>query len=420
VVEAKERVSLMPAYLFTFALAVMAAALAPAFVIRGHIRTYPTTALEVAILFTLAAFAIESIGRRLKPEWRTPLTLPTAVFLVAGAISVLTAPSSNAALGLYRAYFIEPVLMALVLVTVVRTRRRAYLLVLGFFAGATVLGVANSAVVLGAILNHTLNPQLAPPTAIYAVGNQVALYLVPLAGLGAGIALAEGDRDQRLLFGIFAAIFASASVLAFSRGGWLGLFAVAVGLALATRRRRLWLGGIAAAMLGLALVPSISHRVTDFVLSSQGRTLDGRTPLWGESVKMLAAHPLFGAGLSGFVQRVADTDGVRVYVIDPHNIFLNFWSETGLLGLASFGAIFTAMAVINWRGWRDSDSEWRPLHLGLLLAMLAIFVHGLVDVPYFKNDLSLEFWGLAALTLVATRTPTGGAARTPTSRRTSG
>jgi putative inorganic carbon (hco3(-)) transporter len=410
----------MAAYPFTFALAALAAALAPAFVIRGHIRTFPTTALEVAILCTLAAFAIESVWRRLKPEWRTPLTLPAAVFLVAGAISVLAAPSSNAALGLYRAYFIEPVLMALVLVTVVRTRRQAYLLLLGFCIGATVLAVANSAVVLREILNHSFNPRLAPPTAIYPVGNQVALYLVPLVGLGAGIALAEGDRVQRLLFGLFAAIAATASVLAFSRGGWLGLFAVAVGLALATRRRRLWLGGIAATMVGLALVPAISHRVTDFFLSSQGRTLDGRTPLWGESVNMLAAHPLFGAGLSGFVQRVAETDGVRVYVIDPHNIVLNFWSETGLLGLAAFAAIFILLVRLNWRGSRNSNSEWRPLRLGLLLALLAIFVHGLVDVPYFKNDLSFEFWALAALTLVATRTRTGVAARPPTSRRTSG
>jgi len=29
--------------------------------------------------------------------------------------------------------------------------------------------------------------------------------------------------------------------------------------------------------------------------------------------------------------------------------------------------------------------------------MVAVVVHGLVDVPYFKNDLSLELWALVAL-----------------------
>jgi hypothetical protein len=29
---------------------------------------------------------------------------------------------------------------------------------------------------------------------------------------------------------------------------------------------------------------------------------------------------------------------------------------------------------------------------------VAVVVHGLVDVPYFKNDLSLEFWTLVGLT----------------------
>jgi len=44
------------------------------------------------------------------PVWRTSLTIPTALFLVAGAISVVVAPDRRAALGLYRASLIEPIL----------------------------------------------------------------------------------------------------------------------------------------------------------------------------------------------------------------------------------------------------------------------------------------------------------------------
>jgi hypothetical protein len=33
-----------------------------------------------------------------------------------------------------------------------------------------------------------------------------------------------------------------------------------------------------------------------------------------------------------------------------------------------------------------------------LPVIIAILVHGLVDVPYFKNDLAVLFWMLIALT----------------------
>jgi hypothetical protein len=34
---------------------------------------------------------------------------------------------------------------------------------------------------------------------------------------------------------------------------------------------------------------------------------------------------------------------------------------------------------------------------------VALVVHGLVDVPYFKNDLSLEFWTLVGLAWAGTQ-----------------
>jgi hypothetical protein len=45
------------------------------------------------------------------------------------------------------------------------------------------------------------------------------------------------------------------------------------------------------------------------------------------------------------------------------------------------------------------------MQLGIVLAMVAIVVHGLVDVPYFKNDLALEFWTFLGLAWAGTRQP---------------
>jgi len=77
----------------------------------------------------------------------------------------------------------------------------------------------------------------------------------------------------------------------------------------------------------------------------------------------------------------------------PHNILLNFWSETGLLGLIAFGWI-----LWTWFGYAKGRVSARPL---LVLApLIALLVHGLVDVPYFKNDLAMAFWMIIALSTV--------------------
>ena len=46
---------------------------------------------------------------------------------------------------------------------------------------------------------------------------------------------------------------------------------------------------------------------------------------------------------------------------------------------------------------------YRPILWGVVGALVLYTVHGLFDSPYWKNDLSVEFWLLAALQVVAVR-----------------
>lgn len=391
-------------YPLTVACAAIAAALAPAYVVRWHVGFFPTTALEAGILLTFAAFAFESVRNHKLPAWRSPLTIPTSLLLLAGAISIFVAPSRLAALGIYRAYFVEPIVFALVLVTALRTYRQAQIVVLGATSGATVLAVVNSVVTIKAFLNHSFNPvlapQLAPPVAIYTAANAIALYLVPLIALTAAMLVHERDPRFRAAWGVFVAVASLSVLLTFSRGGWVALAVVAVGLILSLRRRRLWLGALAAGMLLFLLVPGVAPRIQADLTFGPNQTLDGRTPLWDASLRMLAHRPIFGAGISGFFDRMKTDAGDYPNILTfPHNIVLNFWSETGLLGVVAFTAVFVVVVMVCWRGWRSGVADWRPVHLGVLLAMTAILVHGLVDVPYFKNDLAFEFWLLVGLTL---------------------
>jgi len=387
-------------------------ALAPAYALRWHLGPLPTTVLEDAILVTLVAFAAEAVRTRQPVAWRNPFLVPGLLFLLAGVIAVLTAPNRVAALVLFRAYLLEPMAFGLVLFNVLRGPRRALWVLAGLYAGATVAGLANSAVVLAAIARGAYQVTQTPPVVIYQTANAVALYVVPLAAVAGSLAL-HGRGLERGLGAAFFAVAAVVTLLSFSRGGYLAFAAVVVGLALSHRRRLPLLGAAAAAALLLLLLPPIRQRLLIETQNVYGNTVVSRLELWTATLNLLRQRPLQGAGLAGFEDRVAPFFHhlhTSASFVDPHNIVLNFWVETGLLGLLAMAWILFLGFRLSWRGWRHATEDWRPYQLGVLLALVALLVHGLVDVPYFKNDLSLEFWTLLAVSAAAaapaaTRTP---------------
>jgi O-antigen ligase len=234
---------------------------------------------------------------------------------------------------------------------------------------------------------------------VYLTANAVALYVVPLAALAGSLALHATGWARPIGLAVFA-ISVPVTLLSFSRGGYLAFACVVVGLALSHRRRLALLGAAAAGALALALIPPIRQRVLIEAQNAYGSTIDSRIELWTAAVRLIRARPLLGAGLFGFPDRVAPYLShlhTAANFIDPHNIVLNFWVETGLLGLLAMAWIIVAAIVTCARGWATLPEAWRPYQLGVLLAMVAVVVHGLVDVPYFKNDLSLEFWVLLGL-----------------------
>jgi len=378
--------------------------------VRWHYGFYPTTLLEHAIGATVIAFVIESWrGGVRRFTWRTPYTIPILLFIVAGLISVFAAPSLQAGAGLYRAYILEPLAFAFVLVHVVTSPRRAFAVLSGLGIAGIAVAAPNAVTVLEALRTHTYDVIQTPPVVIYTTANALALFLGPSVAVAAAILLHASDRYARAGSAIFLVVAGPAMLLTFSRGGYLAMAAVAVGLAL-SHRRRLWLlAGVVAAGILIAAIPPVFHRLEVEFQNVNGSTFFGRAgriELWSATLQMLREHPIFGAGLSGFADRIAPFWNANhpERFIDPHNIVLNFWVETGVLGVIAMAWILVLAFRTAWQGSRSSDVNWRAIEIGILLAMVAVAVHGLVDVPYFKNDLSLQFWTLLGLAWVGAST----------------
>jgi len=190
------------------------------------------------------------------------------------------------------------------------------------------------------------------------------------------------------------------------------LFAVSEGGAIALAAGLLVLGLLLKPLRATALsviivaclVVSFCRPVTNYAVGIYSLRDDSgsvRLIVWRESLAMLADHPVFGAGLSGYSQALAPYHQAKYIEIFmyPHNLVLNFWSEIGLIGLVGFLWIVILAIIANVRLVLSGRSGW--LAPALLATFAALLVHGLVDVPYFKNDLAMIFWLLIGLTEAA-------------------
>lgn len=375
----------------------------PLYVVRWHAGPLPTTLLENLVLLTVLLYLI-TLWRHHEPlPKRTPYDIPILVFLVAGAIGIFLAPDHRAALGVYRAFLLEPIAIFYVAVALLRSAADLRPLLLAGAVSASLFSVAVIVTFAGVLIGGHLHPNNAP--GVFGINpNAVALYLEPIAGVALGFVLFADSQKSRWIAAAVLAFVLPALACTLSRGTLLAGAVLALVAVLSVSDLRLRLGLLGAAIVsGLALsqVPFVAARLAH-QLDPQHSTFGLREAIWSVTLRMLRDHPLFGAGISGYqtVMKHYRTPNLHP---EPyaHNIFLTTWSEVGLIGLAAFAVILFGLLWRAARNFGSAHDLYRPLLWGIFGAWVVFIVHGLVDSPYWKNDLSLEFWILAAVEVVA-------------------
>ncbi len=386
-------------------LAVCAAAM-PLYVVRYQVGPVPTTLLEDLVLLTIGLYVAACIRTGAWRALRTPLEIPIALLLIAGMIAIVISPDHRGALGLYRAYFVEPVLLFYVAIDLMRTRDEFRVVLTGLAIGTTIFALINLGAWVMAIALHQKIDIYNAPEALYTSPNAVAMFLEPPLAIAVGFALyADRPRDRKVAL-ICLLFLLAAMVFTLSRGGLLTLTVLALVAVATIPRRRLKVALLVGALIGgiaVSRIPWVAGRLANQLDPNyRGNTFEGRLTIWNDTLHMLRDHPIFGAGLRGYTQvmvpYVTGGHGPELY---PHDIWLSVWSELGLLGLAAFAAL---ILLLLWRGWRafaQATGFERPLLWGTSAAFVAIAVHGFFDTPYFKNDFAIEFWIVAALEIAA-------------------
>ncbi len=369
-------------------LALAIVVLLPLYYLRFNIGGLPTNFIEILIglllVLTLGSYQRLSL----------PNAWPIGLIVVGVVLASFFALDTRVAFGIVKGWFVIPIIYYSCVTTIFPPNQRQV-----FIKPALISLVLVSLYAIGQRfgLIPLLSYQLPEATQYLdqgrAVGffespNFLAMYLVPLTLVTGGyLVLTKNFRWLAWLVLPLVAI-----VLSQSQAGWLAIGAGLVWLclwrsstSLAPSRVKLIGVGVGTAVLLLALWKWADD--------------SARLLIWQNAWQMVKDHPLLGIGPGQFQANfllLGDQSGqfaaVLPYALHPHNLFLNVYLSTGLLGL--IGSVWF-LAGLGKEFFRNAARS--PLALAATSALVAVLVHGLFDSTIFKNDLAIIFWLLVFL-----------------------
>lgn len=375
----------------------------PAYLLRTTIFGIPTTALELSIYALVVGWIVMSLNQKsfARPQLPRNILIFVGLWALAWIAATIFSQDRQASLGALKAWLVDPLLFGYVVLAIIGTaRQRTILLQSVSLSGAMVAlaGIAQLIWFRDTLQDNRLSSFFHP------VANYAAMFLGPILILTVGWLL---WKQLSRWWWIAVVVMAAALILTVSFGGYL---AVGVGAFILwwrwPNRRAKGLAMIIAAvaiLLGIFVLSKTPYLAEKFTSSDRSSALV-RTQIWRTSVEMIKDRPFFGVGPNAF-EPIYRATIPKLYwpplewlVSQPHQLYLALWLETGLLGLIVFFGLMTLWIKRVWRMARTGDE----IAVTALAAMLAILAHGLVDTPYFKNDLALIFVLVFILPFLAT------------------
>jgi putative inorganic carbon (hco3(-)) transporter len=312
----------------------------------------PAAAAGLVFIGTAAAWLIV---QWLQQTWAPASAVTKSLFALALAGFASTLTSSDPAASAQASFkILAGALMFAVLEQVLRRHpERAAPLLGAFFASALVplaLGVHQ---LLFAPPDPTDN-SLSRVHGTFVHPNSFASFLVLQLVVGVALVPATPRRWRPLLVGQLV-VSGLLLVFTYTRGAWLALMVGLLYLGL-RHRRAVLVGLLAGVVVVVAAVPSAIGRLADI---GDDRTYGGvpansfswRVHYWGKIAEMAPESPLTGIGLETVAVRMDER-------LQPHNVFVQTFVETGAMGLASLVALVVTLTALVRRRRALAVGDW--------------------------------------------------------------
>ena len=317
-------------YLFTLLLYVRPNELFP-----GLFEAIPI--VKIVALMTAAVYVASMINQG-RPLTILPVELGMVIAIATLAIGIMpVAAAPQDTIDTLSDPFLKVLLVFGIMINILNTPERLralmklVLLCAGWLAASAIWSfiagdVAESGRVEGAVGGTFGNP------------NDLATsmnLLVPVA-----VALALKSRGVlRLAYAGCAMLLALATLMTFSRGGFLGLMAASGVLLLKLQRGKSlmpWVTGVLVALVLVAPTP-LGDRLFTIVTPSSDETgsAQERQMVLRRGILVAARHSVIGIGMGNF-------HIYSYHELKAHNSYLEMWAELGLIGLAAYMVLIIA------------------------------------------------------------------------------
>lgn len=373
----------------------------PSYFVRFNIGSLPTTALECGFGAMCLVWLIKYSRTgftEIKNFYQTNKYFSWLVlaFLFFSIVGIFVSAQKIQSLGIWRAYFLEPILFFVILISQRQSINKKDII---WWLSLSTVSISVMAIVQK-FTDHLYSPTLqiedlhGRVTSFFTTPNAIGLYVAPIIPL---MFYGLKDNQKKKYYIVILGLALISLALSLSEGA---LVALAIGTLVALfmlGHKKIVDGIVGLLVIGIFLVMPLRQN-----LMLQDRSGHNRLVIWNYTWSYLTKSPqnfVFGAGIRQWFERVQKpvNDFKKIEpLIYPHNIFLNFWSEIGLCGMLAFVGMYAWMLKISFNLY----SKEKFIAVALFSALIIFLVHGMVDVPYFKNDLSFLWWLLSAAIVI--------------------
>src|SRR3989344_4569696 len=382
-------------------------AILPSYLLKLSLFGIPTTVLELSIYATFIGsfislfFLTLILSRKGERVGVRDFFWPILAWLSITLISALFSENTKIALGGWKAWVFDPIL---VLILITRFFKPADL-----WKIVASLSVSSAVLSFYGLIEYFVRPEQLGDgrlDSVFDPANYHAMLVGPIIVLAIGFIFnQQTPRAWKYCLGIASAINLTALVFTFSYGGYLAVLGGLIILGFLTLnniwKKRMIFGALVIFIIFLALA-SPTKKFQDLFEFQERSSGHARLEIWQTSWLIFKEHPIIGVGLNNFedvyretIPRVAFPP-LEWLGAQPHNLYLALLTQIGLLGFAAFAWIIIQFFKSAFR----QSNQIFTTHCLLLASMSTILIHGLVDTPYFKNDLSVIFWTVIALSIV--------------------
>ncbi|MDE2598530.1 MAG: putative O-glycosylation ligase, exosortase A system-associated [Rhodocyclaceae bacterium] len=374
--------------------------LSPAYYLYGFMDS-----VRFNLIFAVVAIGALLIGRnRFKNRhgYLNPTVLLMLAFMAHGILCAIFAYSGNPLNETLAVQFVKTLIYCLLAPLLLTTRYRFHALLLVLALG---LGFQGAVEGLKVIKSGGAHRPLGIPSSMMSDNNQLAVAMVMVLPILFYLYQYSKNRLLRIAFLGTMALTVACVLGTMSRGGLVGLLALALWFVLTSRHKLVSLVLIVSfAAAAVTLAPErMFSRVSSMENIESDSSFMGRVAAWKISSAVALQNPVFGGGFHA-IQYTPTWDAYRYrqgllgWIATPppdergkaaHNIFFEVLGDMGFVGLGLFGLLFVnafrARAEIRRR---TTNGRWlwaRDMSDTLFLSLFAYMISGsAVSMAYFE------------------------------------